>query len=63
MPKLFQHEGCLSGQCVCRLHMEACLYALAMSDPNNNAMEKRKAQELLQEGFRLLTEQKAHNGK
>ncbi len=60
MPKLFSTDFCLSGQCVCRQHMEACLIARELADDKNHAFEKRRVEELLNEGARLLDEQDAH---
>jgi hypothetical protein len=60
MPQLFHTDFCLSGQCVCRLHMEACLIARELADEKNHIAEKRKAEELLNEGGRLLDEQEIH---
>lgn len=63
MPKLFQHEGCLSGQCIFHQFGMACVFEDSITDPKNGAMEKRKKQELKQEMFRLLTEYEEHHGK
>ena len=62
MPKLFATDFCRSGQCVCRLYMEACLIARELADENNHIAEKRKAEELLREGGRLMAEQDTHTG-
>ena len=60
MPELFATSFCLSGRCVCRLHMEACLIERELQDQRNHLAEKHKAEELLQDGARLLAEQELH---
>ena len=58
--RLFDHPGCKSGQCICREHLLACLIARELSDQHNGTAEKRRADELLAEGARLLDEEGIH---
>jgi hypothetical protein len=58
--RLFDHIGCRCGQCVFEQCVKAQLIARELADENNHAMEKRKAEELLQEAARLLNEKDMH---
>lgn len=56
MPELFTTAQCVSGRCVFRLAVEAMLIARELSDRANGLAEKQRANELLNEASRLLTE-------
>ncbi|MFA5379051.1 MAG: hypothetical protein WC455_25070 [Dehalococcoidia bacterium] len=58
--RLFDHTGCHSGQCVFEQCVKAQLIARELADQENHAMEKRKAEELLQTAARLLDEKDMH---
>ena len=60
MPKLFATDSCLSGQCVCRQLLEALLIERELANPKNHTAEKRRVQELLNAGGRLMAEQEQH---
>jgi hypothetical protein len=61
MPQLFHTDFCLSGQCVCRQYLEACLIARELSDGKDLREAKRRIVALLNEGGRLLDEQGIHS--
>jgi hypothetical protein len=58
--RIFDHIGCRSGQCVFEQCVKAQLIARELSNEKNHAMEKRKAEELLQEAARLADERDTH---
>lgn len=55
--KIFNHEGCHSGQCVWKEHGMACLIARELSCDGNHIKERRHSDDLLNEAGRLLDEQ------
>lgn len=58
--RLFDHIGCRSGQCVFEQCVKAQLIARELTDKENHAMEKRKAEELFQAAARMLDEKDMH---
>jgi hypothetical protein len=60
MSKLFNHEGCRSGQCAYQQSVMARCVADDTSDTKNHIEEKRRDREALGEVRRLMNEQKTH---
>jgi hypothetical protein len=60
MAQLFHTDFCLSGQCVCREHMEAMIASRSVSDDKDRLALEHKAKDLLCAGMRLMIEQDIH---
>lgn len=59
--RIFNHEGCKSGQCICRAIADKDRYIIVLSDPKNAKAERNCHDVLVREYDRLMDEQEVHN--